>query len=109
MGHRIRGPFQRSFSLSCCLQVYFLRKSTKFHGMREKFQILGLIIHFLMYFRSSLISRSSITQKFLPDISPIAPRSSEAVLSNFLLASYAKNLKPPSNIASPVPVTSSVN
>ena len=81
--------------------------------MRSECQIIKTSHSFLTVLLIShklpVIAHSPITQKFLPDRSPITPHSSESVLSNFFLASEAVNLYLNSNIAFTDHFPSSVN
>ena len=63
----------------------------------------------LIYLKSTAIACSMIAPILLPDCYQISPWSSEAVMSNFLLASEDSNLNPPSKIAFTAPITYSVN
>ena len=109
MGQRRCGLIQRCFGPSWMYQVYFLHKSTEFHDMRTECQII--LIHFVLiiYHKSTWINHSLITLRLLPNRSPIALRSSEALISNCFLASEAANLNPLSKIAFHDIVPSSVN
>ena len=91
-GQPIRGPIQRYFGLSCIRRLYFLRKPTDFYDVRTECRGLNNSCSFitvpLISHKLPAISLSIDTQS-LPSRSPMAPLSSEAVMSNFFLASEA--------------------
>ena len=100
-GQTIRGPIQRRFGPSCIRRVYFIPMSTECHDIRTECQIINTFIHFLLYFLL-IINCQQLLDYLLPNHSksltkrsPITPRSTESMMSNFLLASGAANLKPP--------------
>ena len=109
IGQLIQGLIQRRFSPSCVYWVYFLRKYTGFHDMRTEWQniktsySLSLYSLFLINLHQLLDFQRSI-DFWLPNLSPML-----SVLLNLFLASEAADLNPPSKIAFPNPVTSSVN
>ena len=114
-GQPIQGPIQRRFGLSRVCKLYFKRESTEFHDIQVECQRIKLLVHYLLYFLF-LISCKQLFDLSLPDHpktlpyhSSIAPGSYEAVQLNLFLTSHGTNLKPPSNIAFPTPVPSSVN
>ena len=107
-----QGPIQRRFGPSCIRRVYFIPMSTECHDIRTECQIINTSHSF---FTVLLISHKLpaidqlLAPQSLPNRSPIAPPSTEAVLSNLFLDSEAENLNPPSKIAFPGTVPYSVN